>query len=1438
MIAILDEDNNAIGSGFIIRSDGFIVTCHHIIFQLNEIKVRYNDQIYIAEWCDSCSDSDIDISILKIDIENAIPVVLTNEIIDENGLIFYGYPRSKIEYMPYGCDLDCKEIQCSSRINTFETYEDLEIKYTNKWNVLPNINSSYDSYKSLVKVEEGFSGGAVVRKSTGDVIGVIQSSKDDETRIIRWKNISEKLKQINVNVLDPVCGYFDYFDLPEGFVKRDDKYKEVKEAILNCFNNKESSSVVLAGFGGYGKTVLANWICRDQVIRNTFIDGIIKVEMGKEKKDHDSIKMIVVNQIKKIAGTSFSWSGINNETQEFIRVIGDKKILIFIDDVWYANQIFPFVQGGKNCVRLITTRNDSILPKTKPIKVSGLIDKQAFDLLTKDILISKEAKSDFLIKSLCVKLGNWAQMLSISNRWLWDRFENNGRDISLAIKSFEILLNEKGLVAFDPEDVNDGKRNLTIRACIEASLDDLKKDDYDRFFELSVFPDGEYLPIDIIALLWKKTSGMSFASCEELCNKLNHKSLFDSFSFKESQVKLHDNIIWYLRYRESTSIDNIENLHNHIISELKDRYKNNKSDFYTWQRMIWHLKRVNRLDEINLLLTDYSWIKGKLFANGVYKLLAEYDSELINPHSKKVGNAIALSINAVLENPLELSYQLWGRLAYFHENEIDELLVQAKIDLENEKIVTFFPSLTPPGLERIRLIGHNGLVNSVKLFNVGDSYQIVTASKDQTARIWSAESGQLMSVLEGHDGDVTSAVYSFDGYQIATASEDCTARIWNTITGEVTLLEGHYGAVNTAVFSCDDKMILTSSDDNTARIWNIKTGEVHKELIGHKSSVNSAVYSSDCKKILTASKDKTAKIWDAEKGIVQIELTGHKDIVNTATFSPDNTKIVTASDDHTAIIWDVDTGKIINRLIGHKDIVNSALFSHDGKMVVTASNDKTALIWNADSGESTGVRVEHEFSVKTAIFSVNDTYVVTSSSDKTSYILNILFESNYSILKGHEGVLTNAEISDNEKLVVTSSHDNTARVWNVGEYHEPDRLRQFHKSKVNCISISRDGNLMATSSIDKTVKIWNLKSGELCKTLIGHKASVNKAIFSPDASILISVSDDYTSIIWDMKSYQLLKELIGHESGVNSVVVSDNSMLIITISDDGVIIVWEKKSWKILYKINGYSHLINNVFLLQDDSVVMTVSNNGVTNSWGLFTGEPVIRYDNNDLWITNSVVSFDGKNIALILVQDDDEDGEKNMISFLKITKNIEKKSIYEVEYINAYIKYPAFSPDSKKFSVIVFDANRGDTYCEFDDIWFIKVINTVDGKDVIVSEEYIGYVKKVVYSIDSSLIMVLFNSENIVSSLLLYDTCTGEKIDFSLDSSDTIIDVMFLDCDSSVIVIAYDKFVVIKDIYNKRSRMKFHFDACVSVLSAQNDLIAIGDNIGRFHLLKIKEK
>ena len=122
-----------------------------------------------------------------------------------------------------------------------------------------------------------------------------------------------------------------------------------------------------------------------------------------------------------------------------------------------------------------------------------------------------------------------------------------------------------------------------------------------------------------------------------------------------------------------------------------------------------------------------------------------------------------------------------------------------------------------------------------------------------------------LRTLNGHSSRVLSASFSPDGNTIVSASDDQTLKVWDAKTGEeLRTLNGHSSSVLSASFSPDGNTIVSASDDQTLKVWDAKTGEELRTLNGHSSRVWSASFSPDGNTIVSASDDQTLKVWKVE----------------------------------------------------------------------------------------------------------------------------------------------------------------------------------------------------------------------------------------------------------------------------------------------------------------------------------------------------------------------------------------------------------------------------------------------------------------------------------------------------------------------------------------------------------------------------------------------
>ena len=635
------------------------------------------------------------------------------------------------------------------------------------------------------------------------------------------------------------------------------------------------------------------------------------------------------------------------------------------------------------------------------------------------------------------------------------------------------------MTAFDPED--ETQRNRVIRTCVEASLEDLAAGTLARLGELAVFPEEENAPLDVVEALWAETGGLEDDEADALIQRFDALSLLQSLRRGARTLRLHDNMIWYLRdrigpegYRAASAA---------MVRALSARCdagwaKLPASHAYGWRFLIRHLRAAGQDQEADALLVDYDWIRAKLRATGASDLFGDYLPESPDEFARLVGRAIRLSLPALTANPRELPRQLFGRIGNLDHEAARAIVAAAKRDPDFSPRPRW-PGLTPPGAERLRLVGHENFVMSAAFSP--DGARIVTACWDKTARVWDAATGKEIAVLRGHENYVTTAAFSPDGARIVTGSHDRTARIWDASTGkEFATLLGHEDAVKSAAFSPDGARIVTASfRDATARIWDAATRQEIATLLGHEDAVKSATFSPDGARVVTGSYDRTARIWDASTGREIAVLRGRENMMEYVVFSPDGTRIITVPETDTARVWDAATGQEIAALRGHAGRVRSAAFSPDGALTVTGSDDGTAQIWDAVTGQKIAALRGHEGGVWSAAFSPDGARIVTASSDRTARIWDAMAGQEIADLLGRESWVMSAAFSPDIARVVAHSHDGTTRIWNACT---GQKIADLRSGDVTSASFSPDSSQIVIAAGD-TARICDVVTGQEIVTL-------------------------------------------------------------------------------------------------------------------------------------------------------------------------------------------------------------------------------------------------------------------------------------------------------------------------------------------------------------------
>ena len=357
---------------------------------------------------------------------------------------------------------------------------------------------------------------------------------------------------------------------------------------------------------------------------------------------------------------------------------------------------------------------------------------------------------------------------------------------------------------------------------------------------------------------------------------------------------------------------------------------------YTLETLPSSLAERSKGQRLHQLLTDFDFIEAKLELLGVQALVDDYDlarnsqvllSQEQSQSLRLIQGAIRKSAHVLEKNKTQLAGHLWGRLLPYERTQIiDEskyfweylplmprFLPRKPIKKVTEKITPPYdiqalleqakqsrdcPCLWPlkPNLERANegalrtLAGHSFWVNAVAI--APDGKTAISASYDQTLKIWDTETGRELKTLTGHSKSVNAVDLAPDGKTAISASYDQTLKIWDTETGsELKTLTGHSNWVNAVDLAPDGKTAISASRDHTLKIWDIETGRELKTLTGHSNSVTAVAIAPDGKIAISASDDRTLKIWELLSGKEVVSFSGDGAFSGCA-FAPDGVTVV------------------------------------------------------------------------------------------------------------------------------------------------------------------------------------------------------------------------------------------------------------------------------------------------------------------------------------------------------------------------------------------------------------------------------------------------------------------------------------------------------------------------------------------------------------------
>jgi len=230
-----------------------------------------------------------------------------------------------------------------------------------------------------------------------------------------------------------------------------------------------------------------------------------------------------------------------------------------------------------------------------------------------------------------------------------------------------------------------------------------------------------------------------------------------------------------------------------------------------------------------------------------------------------------------------------------------------------------------------------------------DGSRLLVVHDGNEASVYRTDTGVLLYNIR-HSRSLLNAKFSQDGTRILSASRDGTAILWDAQTGDPTGIElVHKDYVDACAISPDGKIIASGSRDHTAKILNVQTGEQIGPNLQHQGGIVSITFAPDGKSVATGSRDGVARIWRLNQ--LNMPLTMQAGLGRVfVKYSPDGNILLTANEKQIRL-WDTVDGKSLGTVLSHHSDIDEFYVTPDSNLIIASTVDGNIKTWQMPSAD-------------------------------------------------------------------------------------------------------------------------------------------------------------------------------------------------------------------------------------------------------------------------------------------------------------------------------------------------------------------------------------------------------------------------------------------------------------------------------------------------------
>ncbi|MBI1313724.1 PQQ-binding-like beta-propeller repeat protein [bacterium] len=535
-------------------------------------------------------------------------------------------------------------------------------------------------------------------------------------------------------------------------------------------------------------------------------------------------------------------------------------------------------------------------------------------------------------------------------------------------------------------------------------------------------------------------------------------------------------------------------------------------------------------------------------------------------------------------------------------------------------------SLPAEAAEPMRLEGHAAAVYDVAWLPNGQS--LVSASFDQTLKLWDVPSSTVLRTMDGHTGIVLCVAVSPDGTLIASGASDSSIRLWEVPQNDPTrTIRAHDGESRAIALSPDGKTLATADATGAVRLFEIATGTQQKE-VKLPAPVSSLAWSRNGQLLGAGCDDGGLHLMNPQDGKVTVSVSAHAGRIAGLEFSTNNSLFFTAGEDGFVRHWPVnlkapDDGSRLMKdaaqaehVADEKAVHGFALLSN-GAQYATAGEDGQVKIWNASNGAPASSASGFEGAALCVALSPDRRQIAAGGADGTVRCWNL---SNGSSLFRHtvgQPVKHVAFSPDNSKLVAATA-DQTISVFDATPLNpqpaEPPSRSPAQSLKLKDAPVAgfvweADSRTLHSLAANGSVATWTVSATGSVATLSGHRGPVYALKFSPDGRTLASGSNDKTVRLWEVETRKATKTLSTQDAGIYSVAWTPGGDQLVTAGADNSVRLLDVSSSREIRSYSGPEFAVYSASISADGKSIaaggMGVGEQRLIRLWDVDSSEP-----------------------------------------------------------------------------------------------------------------------------------------------------------------------------------------------------------------------------------------